>query len=187
MTKKHKKVESEEEYNSDVEKVKNKINEVTLKTKTKSAKKPIVKPDKRAETSKRNITKARESRLAKLQAAKQEQQENIKQTFELPVLKPVKPQSNDSDEEELTLIINPPPVDTDKQQKKELQYQNLKEIYSWMQEEKLRKQNKQPKQNPVVINIPQVTKEKQPLNETDQILKDKILKQCNPMHTQIKF
>ncbi len=140
--KKSKKKEIEEE-DDDLE---NLIKDSTLKAhgiKTSSK----TKSDKRAETSRLNAKKAREAKLMKLkeekQEEKQEQQNKLKTVFK-PKEQVVKVQEQlvaeniDSDEEEI-LIINPPPIDMEKLQKKNQYYQNLQEIYEWMQLEKQRK------------------------------------------------
>lgn len=61
-------------------------------------------------------------------------------------------ENEESDKE--ILIINPPPIDPEKEIRKQQMLKQQQEVFEWMQSEKTRKTNKQPKQsNPVVINM----------------------------------
>ena len=121
------------------------------------------KVDGRAESSKLNAQRARETKLRKLaekkEAEKEQKQNNIQEH-----LHPNSDQdeSDDSDNEEI-IIINPPPIDPGKQIKKDLLMKQQQEMYEWMQNKKVKK----PKQNPVVINMSTPPK----LSEEDEHLK----------------
>jgi hypothetical protein len=191
MAKKEKKEYSEDESDSE-----NEIKEKLLKKKK----------DGRSISSKQNSIKAREAKLNKLKQAKMDEKEKqhtkIKETFHPPQnytpMQNYHPsQYNDiqNDDEEEILIINPPPMDIEKLQKKNKYYQNLQEIYEWMQQEKVRKGSKQPKyetqtSSPVVINMGQsapipipITKE---MTEDEKLLQAKILQKCTTT-PHIKF
>lgn len=148
--------------------------------------------DRRSETSKQNSIKARQAKLEKLKKNKTENQNKIQKELikstqqetentvsELPIF--------EDDEESEILIINPPPIDENKLQKKLQQIQQTQEIYEWIQQEKNRRQNKIKNDHnpvsPVVINMPSNTPTKN-LNENDEILKQKLILQCQ---SNIKF
>jgi len=175
------------------------------------------KNDKRAESSRANAAKAREAKLNKLKQQKQEekadQQTKLKEAFKLPIPKPTTselppvynepkvfptpqymPPNQESDDEEEILIINPPPIDEQKLRNKQVLYQNMQEVFDWVQQEKHRKAGKQPKQEtlptapapPVVINFPQNTPVQKEVTEEEKVLRDKLLLKCGSMPT-IKF
>lgn len=141
-----------------------------------------IKNDKRSTTSKQNAEKARQTKLDKLAKKKQQEKQEHQQVIEEALKKvqsiPVEPEY---ESEEEVLIINPPPVDPEKMQKKMEKKMKQKELYEWMQAEKMRKQNKQPKT--MVIQMPQPHQNK--LSEDDEKIKSALLSKLKG--PQLKF
>lgn len=162
------------------------------------------KVDKRAESSRLNAAKARETKLKKMREEKQkvkvEQHAKIEAALQKPLIahpvEPNQPSLEESDDEEI-LIINPPPIDEQKMQRKQMQYQHIQEMYEWIQNEKSRKANKtkplppsiqpQPPIEPIVqppIQPPQPVEKI--ISEEEKILRDAFLQKCG-VTPQIKF
>ena len=142
------------------------------------------KSDKRSLSSAKNAEKARITKIIKAKEKKKQQEEKIKNN-----LKPVfasKPEIEEESDDEV-LLINPPPIDHEKQMKKADLHNKLLQIYEHIRHEKERKASKirpQPAApTPVVINM---TNPKQ-ASEQDEKLKANLLSHLNPEGKHINF